>query len=104
MDILLNYKATYENCGEAYVNRLNKELGLDGLEFKGIDSPTNKLEIYIGDVDEQRIYDGLDDANFLEWANPHGIEGIIENSEYNTYAYSRLIELLIEFQIDKIIK
>ena len=112
----VDWKATHEEYGQEYVYRLNNELDLN-LEFNAIHSPkyynytTEKIAAYVGDVDEQRIFNHVDDKDFLEWANPFltsrdgfhsfydGINGLIEMAKIDGEAYAVLLGMIVDWLI-----
>jgi len=114
----VNWKRTYEEYGEKYVHALNNHFDLE-LEFVAIHSPkyynftTDKLVVYVPDVDEQRLYDDAGDPDFNEWANPlltsrdgftsfyDGITDLAIRAEREKQAYEILIGMIVDYLISR---
>ena len=110
----VNWKSTYNDYGNEYINRLNNHFDLE-LEFVAIHSPryynftTDKIITKVGDVDEQRLYNYIEDQDFLDWADPlltsrdgftsfyDGIKGLINADNYD--AHQILIGMVIDYLI-----
>ena len=114
----VNWKSTYNDYGVSYIDRLNNHFDLE-LEFVAIHSPryynysTDKIVVYIPDVDEQRLMNDIEDDEFKAWADPYltsrdgfasyydGIDDLIKRSNDNSDDYAVLLGLIIDYLISR---
>ena len=112
----VNWKHTHNDYGVSYIERLNNHFDLE-LEFRAIHSPkyynysTDKIVAYVPDVDEQRLYDEVNNPDFKEWANPlltsrdgfasfyDGIVDLIVRAEREQKSYEILIGMIVDWLI-----